>query len=117
MDVLVSGEADGEVRRVSLANSGRSIRDIELTSYAELALGAQAADIAHPAFSRMFVQTEHLAEFGALVAMRRPRSHDDPQIWAAHFAVVEGEIVAEPQYETDRMRFLGRGAIRARLPR
>ncbi|BDC43774.1 glycosyl transferase [Paraburkholderia terrae] len=109
MDVLVSGEADGEVRRVSLANSGRSVRDIELTSYAELALGAQAADIAHPAFSRMFVQTEHLAEFGALVATRRPRSHDDTPIWAAHFAVVEGEIVAEPQYETDRMRFVGRG--------
>jgi cyclic beta-1,2-glucan synthetase len=109
MDVLVSGEADGEVRRVSLTNSGRSAREIELTSYAELALTTQAADNAHPVFSRMFVQTEQLAEFGALVATRRPRSHDDPQIWAAHFAVVEGEIIAEPQYETDRMRFLGRG--------
>ena len=109
MDVLVSGEADGEVRRVSLTNSGRSAREIELTSYAELALTTQAADNAHPVFSRMFVQTEQLAEFGALVATRRPRSHDDPQIWAAHFAVVEGEMIAEPQYETDRMRFLGRG--------
>jgi cyclic beta-1,2-glucan synthetase len=109
MDVLVSGEADGEVRRVSLANSGRSAREIELTSYAELALATPAADNAHPAFSRMFVRTEHLAEFEALVATRRPRSHDDAQVWAAHFAVVEGEIVAEPQYETDRLRFLGRG--------
>ncbi|MFC0697447.1 GH36-type glycosyl hydrolase domain-containing protein [Paraburkholderia humisilvae] len=109
MDVLVSGEADGEVRRVSLANSGRGAREIELTSYAELALATPAADNAHPAFSRMFVQTEHLAEFEALLATRRPRSHDDAQVWAAHFAVVEGEIVAEPQYETDRLRFLGRG--------
>ncbi|WP_250487466.1 GH36-type glycosyl hydrolase domain-containing protein [Caballeronia sp. GaOx3] len=109
MDVLVSGEANGEVRRVSLANSGRSTREIELTSYAELALATLAADNAHPAFSRMFVQTEHLAEFEALVATRRPRSHDEPQVWAAHFGVVEGEIVAEPQYETDRLRFLGRG--------
>ncbi|GAB6851458.1 GH36-type glycosyl hydrolase domain-containing protein [Paraburkholderia kururiensis] len=109
VDVLVSGEANGEVRRVSLANSGRSTREIELTSYAELALATPAADNAHPAFSRMFVQTEHLAEFAALVATRRPRSHDDAEVWAAHFAVVEGEIVAEPQYETDRLRFLGRG--------
>ncbi len=38
MDVLVSGEADGEVRRVSLANSGRRAREIELTSYAEIVL-------------------------------------------------------------------------------
>ncbi|MPV57866.1 glycosyl transferase [Burkholderia sp. HI2761] len=109
MNVLVSGEDDGEVRRVSLANSGRGAREIELTSYAELSLATPAADNAHPAFSRMFVQTEHLAEFGALVATRRLRSPDDPQIWAAHFAVVDGEIAAEPQYETDRLRFLGRG--------
>ncbi|CAG4892407.1 GH36-type glycosyl hydrolase domain-containing protein [Paraburkholderia gardini] len=109
MDVLVSGEADGEVRRVSLANSGRRAREIELTSCAEIVLATPAADNAHPAFSRMFVQTGHLAEFGALVATRRPRSHDEKQVWAAHFAVVDGEIVADPQYESDRARFLGRG--------
>src|SRR3546814_8352193 len=30
-------------------------------------------------------------------------------IWAAHFAVVEGEMVGHPQYESDRARFVGRG--------
>jgi len=109
MEVLVSGEADGEVRRVSLANGGRRPREIELTSYAEMVLATPGADNAHPAFSRMFVQTEHLAEFGALVATRRLRSHDERQVWAAHFAVVDGDVVADPQYESDRARFLGRG--------
>src|SRR5690606_6070081 len=109
MDVIVSGEDDGEVRRICLTNNGRRPREIELTSYAEIVLAAPAADNAHPAFSKMFVQTEHLAEFGALVATRRPRSHDEPRLWAAHFAVVEGDIAADPQYETDRARFLGRG--------
>jgi len=109
MDVLLSGENDGEVRRVSVTNSGRRPREIELTSYAELVLAPAAADNAHPAFSKLFVQTEHLPEFGALVATRRPRSPNEPGIWAAHFAVVEGEIAADPQYETDRTRFLGRG--------
>ncbi len=109
MDVLISGEVDGEVRRVSLANSGRRARDIEITSYAEIVLTNSAADNAHPAFSKMFVITEHLAEFGALIATRRPRSHEEPLIWAAHFAVVEGESFSEPQYETDRARFVGRG--------
>jgi len=109
MDVLVSGEDDGEVRRLSVANGGRDPREVELTSYAELVLTTTAADNAHPAFAKMFVQTEHLAEYGALVATRRPRSHEEPRVWAAHFAVVEGEIVAEPQFESDRARFLGRG--------
>jgi cyclic beta-1,2-glucan synthetase len=109
MDVLVSGEDDGEVRRVSLTNSGRRPREIELTSYAEIVLTTPSADNAHPAFAKMFVQTEHLGEFGALVATRRRRSHDEQQVWAAHFAVVEREIVADPQYESDRACFVGRG--------
>jgi cyclic beta-1,2-glucan synthetase len=109
MEVLVSGEDDGEVRRVSLANSGRRAREIELTSYSEVVLTTPAADNAHPAFAKMFVQTEYLAEFGSLIATRRLRSHDEQQVWAAHFAVVEGEIVADPQYESDRAAFLERG--------
>ncbi|WP_341916386.1 glucoamylase family protein [Ferrovibrio terrae] len=109
MDVLVSGEDDGEVRRISLINGGRRVREVDITSYAELALTAAAADTAHPAFSKMFIQTEYLAEFGALIATRRPRSQDEAQVWAAHFAVVEGDVSADPQYESDRARFIGRG--------
>lgn len=109
LSILVSGEDDGEVRRVSLANSGRRVREIELTSYAELVLTMPAADVAHPAFSKLFIQTEYLAEFGALVATRRPRSPTETGIWAAHFTVVEGDVVADLQYETDRARFLEQG--------
>ncbi len=109
MDVIVSGEHDGEVRRVSLTNSGRRTRKIELTSYAELVLTTPAADNAHPAFAKMFVETEHLPEYGAILATRRRRSPGEAQVWAAHFAVVEGEIAADPQYETARSHFIGRG--------
>jgi len=109
MDVLVSGEDDGEVRRVSLTNSGRRPREIEITSYAEVVLATTATDNAHPAFAKMFVETEYLAEFGALVGTRRPRSYDEIRLWAAHFAVVDGEIIADPQYESSRAQFLGRG--------
>ena len=109
MEIVVSGEDDGEVRRLSLTNGGRNPREIELTSYAEIVLTTPPADDAHPAFAKMFVETEHLAEFGALIATRRRRSREEPEIWAAHFAVVEGEIAADPQYETDRARFVGRG--------
>ncbi|RYF39786.1 MAG: glycosyl transferase, partial [Comamonadaceae bacterium] len=109
MEVIVSGEDDGEVRRMTLVNSGRRPREIELTSYAEVVLAGVAGDNAHPAFSKLFVQTEYLPEFGALLATRRPRSHGEATVWAAHFAVVEGEVAAAPQYESDRARFLGRG--------
>jgi cyclic beta-1,2-glucan synthetase len=108
MDVLVSGEIDGEVRRVKLANTGRAAIEIELTSYSEVVLAPPASDTAHPAFSKLFVVTEHLAEFGALIATRRPRAKGEAAVCAAHFAVVEGEASADPEYETDRAKFLGR---------
>ncbi|HZC46335.1 MAG TPA: glucoamylase family protein, partial [Candidatus Acidoferrum sp.] len=109
LEVAVSPEDDAEVRRVSITNQGGRAREVELTSYAEIVLAPTAADTAHPAFSKMFVQTEFDAGVGALLATRRLRSPTDVPIWAAHLAVAEGESVGEIQFETDRARFLGRG--------
>ncbi|MGH7780661.1 MAG: GH36-type glycosyl hydrolase domain-containing protein [Candidatus Binataceae bacterium] len=109
LDVAVSPEDDAEVRRVSISNLGSRTREIELTSYSEVVLAPDASDAAHPAFSKMFVQTEFALEVGALLATRRPRSRADAQVWAAHLAVVEGDSTSGVQFETDRARFLGRG--------
>ena len=115
LTIVVSAEHDAEIRRVTLTNLGTHERQVELTSYAEIALAPQAADMAHPAFQNLFVQTEFLPEIGALLATRRPRSRDEAPIWAAHVAAVEGEAAGVVQYETDRARFLGRGRT-ARSP-
>lgn len=109
MTVLVSGEDDGEVRRMLLTNSGRRQREVELTSYAEMVLTTQATDNAHPAFAKMFVQTRYLPEFNALIATRRARTPDEVPVWAAQLVVIEGEMFGEVQYETDRARFIGIG--------
>ncbi|MEP7241671.1 MAG: glucoamylase family protein, partial [Devosia sp.] len=109
MEVVVSSEDDAEVRRVSVSNTGGRTRDVEITSYAELALGPQADDVAHPAFAKMFVETEYLADLGAIAATRRRRTPTEPEIWAAHLAVVDGEAIGAQEIETDRARFLGRG--------
>ncbi len=109
LEVVVAPEDDAEVRRVSLTNQGSRVREIELTSYAEVVLAPPAADLAHPAFSNLFVETELVPQLGALLASRRPRADSEPRIWAAHVACVSGNSVGEPQFETDRLRFLGRG--------
>ncbi len=109
LEIVVSSEDDAEVRRVSLTNQGARTRDIQVTSYAELSLASQAADMAHPAFSNLFVQTEFVPEVGALLATRRRHSEKDTAVWAAHVVVVEGDTVGDLQFETDRARFLGRG--------
>ena len=109
LDVVVSPEDDGEVRRVSISNLGGRMREVELTSYSEVVLALSADDTSHPAFSKLFVQTEFVPELGALLATRRRRAPHEPEVWAAHLAVLEGESVGDLQFETDRARFLGRG--------
>ena len=109
MEVLVSGEEDAEVRRVSIMNSGHRTRDIDVTSYAELAMALPADDVAQPAFMKLFVATEYLPELGAILATRRRRAPNEPEIWAAHLAIVGGVAASQPEVETDRARFLGRG--------
>ncbi|WP_349768685.1 GH36-type glycosyl hydrolase domain-containing protein [Rhodobacter sp. NTK016B] len=120
-EVVVSAEDDAEARRVTLTNSSGHAREIDLTSYSELVLAPHAADLAHPAFSKMFVVTDYNPDLGAIIATRRRRAETDPEVWAAHIAVVEGAESAPVQYETDRAKFIGRGgdvasAAMARAP-
>ena len=102
------------MRQVSLRNVGARDREIELTSYVELALAGQADDEAHPAFSNLFVETEFVPGVDALVARRRPRAPHEPEVWAAHVAEVHGEqSTGGVQYETNRLKFIGRGGTLA----
>ena len=109
LEIAISPADDAEVRRVSITNHGPGTRAIELTSYAEIALARQPDDLAHPAFAKLFVETEFAPKLGAILATRRQRSSGDPLVWAAHLAVVEGETSDDVQFETDRARFIGRG--------
>ncbi|HKG79619.1 MAG TPA: hypothetical protein VKA78_09370, partial [Pyrinomonadaceae bacterium] len=109
MEVVVSAEDNAEVRRVSLTNHSSRMREIELTSYAEVVLASPDADAAHQAFSNLFIETEFFAGENAILANRRQRSPEDRPIWGVHVVVAEGELVGAVQYETDRGRFLGRG--------
>ena len=109
LEVAVSSGDDVEVRRVSLTNRSDRPREIELTSYVELSLGTIAEDISNPAFGKLFVETEWIAENTALLARRRPRTPDDPTLVAYHVVSLHERTGAQVEWESDRMRFLGRG--------
>lgn len=109
LEMVVSPEDDAELRRVTLKNLGVFPRVIDVTSYAEMVLAPQAADLVHPAFSNLFIHTEFVPEVNGLLCNRRPRSEKDLSPWAGHVLVVEGETLGPVQYESNRARFLGRG--------
>jgi len=108
-EVVVSPEDNAEIHLLTLLNHSDKVRTIEITSYQELVLAPHATDRAHPAFNKMFIETEALPEKSALLAFRRLRSPDDQPLWAAHVVAVTAGADETIQYETDRSRFIGRG--------
>ncbi|MGE5750696.1 MAG: GH36-type glycosyl hydrolase domain-containing protein, partial [Nitrospirota bacterium] len=108
-EIAVSPEDDIELRRITITNRGRTRREIEVTSYAEVVLAPPAADALHPAFSNLFVQTEIIDHRQAILCTRRPRSQGENAPWMFHLMAVHGAETGEVSYETDRLRFIGRG--------
>ena len=108
-EIAVSPEDDIELRRVRITNRSRKRRTIDVTSYAEVVLAPSAADALHPAFSNLFVQTEIIPRQRAILCTRRPRSKGEQTPWMLHLMAVQAAVIGEVSYETDRMRFIGRG--------
>ena len=113
--VCVAPDDDVEVRLVRLRNETASRRRFELTSYAEIVVGDAAEDRRHPAFSKLFVESEYIEDLHALLFHRRPRSGRQPDAWLVHMLVLPGGRARLAGYETARERFVGRGRT-ARQP-
>jgi cyclic beta-1,2-glucan synthetase len=109
LDVIVSPEDDATCRRVSITNTGKKTRTIDVTSYEELVLGPADADTAHPAFSKLFVETEYDDRGGFVLAKRRKRGPSDRDIFAAAFVTSDTAVNDAFEFDTDRAKFIGRG--------
>ena len=108
-EIAVSPEDDVELRRVRITNGSTARKVLDVTSYAEIVLAPPATDAAHPAFSKLFVETELLRERQAILCSRRPRAPDEPTPWLFHLLTTPKSTREDVSYETDRMRFIGRG--------
>jgi cellobiose phosphorylase len=108
-EIVVSPEDDIELRRVRVTNHARIRRTIEMTSYAEVVLAPQSADMMQPSFGNLFVETELLEPRHAILCTRRARSVEEHNPWMFHLLAAHSVAAGAVSYETDRMRFLGRG--------
>jgi cyclic beta-1,2-glucan synthetase len=109
MEITVSPEHAAEVRRLTITNQNLRFHDFEVTSYAEIVLAPHRADVDHPAFGKLFLETEWVASADALLCRRRPRAADEKPVWGIHVIAADGPGISPTQYETDRARFRGRG--------
>ncbi len=107
-EITVGGD-EVEIRRVTLLNDSDHPRRLKLISYGEVVLAPQATDQRHPAFNKLFIESEYLPDGNALLFSRRSRSPDEKSVYMAHALVVEPSYKVTREYEGDRAQFLGRG--------
>jgi cyclic beta-1,2-glucan synthetase len=114
LEVTVPPDDPIEIRRVHLHNGGEKPHRLRLTSYGEVILTQQTTDARHPAFNKLFIDSEFVPELDLQIFMRRPRSSLETPIYLGHMLVVKrnpavlGGYIAV-RHEADRGRFIGRG--------
>jgi cyclic beta-1,2-glucan synthetase len=108
LEVTVIPDEDAEVRRVTLVNHGAQPHTLEVTSLVEVVLNDPRADLAHPAFGKLFLETEWLPQSDALLCRRRPRAANQQPVFAVHVVAADDSAARVTEHETDRSKFLGR---------
>ncbi len=109
LEIAVCPENQVELRVLRITNRGMRPRTLELTSYVEIVLAPPAADAAHPAFHKLFIETDYIPEENALLARRRPRDASQPSLWGLHVLACTDDVGESVQFESSRQNFLGRG--------
>jgi cyclic beta-1,2-glucan synthetase len=115
VDIAIAPADDVELRQITLHNETDEARHLTVTSAGEPVLLPTPQAAVHPAFARMFVESELVAELDALLFTRRPRGTTEERAVLVHRLVAEDKGVTFAGYESDRSAFFGRGRT-ARTP-
>jgi len=106
-EVTVLKDRSAEIRRLTFTNNKNVDVDIELTTYGEVVLAPAAEDENHRVFNAMKILSEYDKEHEALL-FSRPGSFG-ARNWMLHKLWVNESDNNLVEYETSRVKFIGRG--------
>jgi cyclic beta-1,2-glucan synthetase len=109
MQVAIASQHDVEARRLVVSNETGTSRRLVIAGFAELAMAPARDFERHPAFARLFVESECLPADRTLIFRRRPRSNEEKSLYVGHVLVPPSGTASRYGWETDRGRFIGRG--------
>lgn len=105
--VTLSPEHNLEIRKVSLTNLGKTSKQLELTSYLEVVGDDHKAELSHPAFNKLFIESEFLEEPSIFLSKRRGNSKEE-NFYIFHMVKTSKALLKNLEYENDRYKFIGR---------
>ena len=114
-EVTVLKDRSAEIRRFTFTNNSDTDVDLEITSYGEVVLAPSVEDENHRVFNGMKIHSEYDPEHEALI-FSRPATNESlhfmlHKLWTAENldASEKTDWSSLVEYETSRLKFLGRG--------
>ncbi|ROR27116.1 putative glucoamylase [Mobilisporobacter senegalensis] len=105
--VTLSPDYNIEIRKVSITNRGRESKQFEITSYLEVVSDSHLAELSHPAFNKLFIESEFMEEQSIFLSKRRSnKKEENPYI--VHMVKTSKELLKKVEHENDRLKFIGR---------
>jgi cyclic beta-1,2-glucan synthetase len=108
MSIVVAPDADIEIRKLVITSEASRARSLFVALAAEPIMTRYDEFRRHPAFSRLFIESEFIAESGILMFRRRPRDSDQEKLYVGYALVTNSAATTDLYSENDRGAFLGR---------
>jgi DNA-binding Xre family transcriptional regulator len=105
--VSLSPSYNIEIRKVKLINHAKEARSIEITSYLEVVADSHMAELSHPAFNKLFIESEFIDEQSIFLSKRRSGKAAE-KVYLMHMVKTGKGLTKKIEYENDRLKFIGR---------
>lgn len=105
--ISLSPDHDLEIRKVILKNQGNLKKTLEITSYLEMVADTHLAEMSHPAFNKLFMESDYIKEQEIFLTRRRSNKGGDHPYFM-HMVRAQAKLLKQVEYENDRFKFIGR---------
>ncbi|MEY8357143.1 glucoamylase family protein [Lachnospiraceae bacterium 54-53] len=105
--VSLSPNHNIEIRKLTLTNNDNTVKQMEITSYLEVVGDSYRAESSHPAFNKLFIESEFLEEQSVFLSKRRGNK-DGGTPYIMHMVKSGVKLTKSVEYENDRLKFIGR---------
>lgn len=108
-EIAVVKDRNAEIRRFTFTNNSDVEVNLELTTFGEVILSPRQGDESHRVFNAMTIHSDFDREHESLIFSKPAREHVDSTYYMIHHFFVDEPTNDLLEYETSRLKFIGRG--------
>lgn len=107
-EVAVTKDHNAEIRKITIENNSDKDIELQVTSYSEVILGLNDADLSNRVFNDITLSSEVDLNSSSLIFVRSSRKKTYPEYFVASRMFMDNDENVDFEFETSRLNFIGR---------